>query len=96
MFYGPRRAEPRDLSVEIEGDGMEASDRDRRLIRDLAWTALSVASKVEEASDTFGLSGGNKKKVEVSVFFLVSPSSTSPPPLRAQGLVDCPDLSLHQ
>jgi len=59
--------ELRDLSVEIEGDDLEASDRDKWLVRVLAGTAFARAGEVEEALETLGLSGGNEESVEAYV-----------------------------
>jgi len=56
--------ELRDLSVEIEGDDIEASDREKWLVRVLAGTAFSRAGEVEEALETLGLNGGNEESVE--------------------------------
>lgn len=56
--------ELRDLSVEIEGDDLEASEKDKWLVRVLAGTAFSRAGEVEEALETLGLSGGNQESVE--------------------------------
>ena len=60
--------ELRDLSVEIEGDDLEASNRDKWLVRVLAGTAFVRAGEVEEALETLGLSGGNEESVEAYVF----------------------------
>ena len=64
--------ELRDLSVEIEGDDLEASDRDKWLVRVLAGTAFARAGEVEEALETLGLSGGNEESVEAYVSPLLS------------------------
>ena len=66
--------ELRDLSVEIEGDDLEASDRDKWLVRVLAGTAFARAGEVEEALETLGLSGGNEESIEACVFLLVDPT----------------------
>ena len=55
-FHGPRRAEVRDFSVEIEGDDFKASDEGKWLIRALAWTEFPRPGEVDEALDTLGLS----------------------------------------
>jgi len=57
------------LSVEIEGDDLEASDKDKWLVRVLAGTAFARAGEVEEALETLGLSGGNEESVEAYVFW---------------------------
>lgn len=46
--------ELRDLSVEIEGEDAEGSDRDKALVRVLAGTAFARAGEVEEALETLG------------------------------------------
>ncbi|KAF8966300.1 coatomer complex protein [Flammula alnicola] len=46
--------ELRDLSVEIEGEDVEGSDRDKALVRVLAGTAFARAGEVEEALETLG------------------------------------------
>ncbi|KAF9482554.1 coatomer complex protein [Pholiota conissans] len=46
--------ELRDLSVEIEGDDAEGSERDKDLVRVLAGTAFARAGEVEEALETLG------------------------------------------
>jgi len=56
--------ELRDLSVEIEGDDLEASEKDKWLVRVLAGTAFARAGEVEEALETLGLNGGNQESVE--------------------------------
>jgi len=60
--------ELRDLSVEIEGDDLEASDKEKWLVRVLAGTAFTIAGEIEEALETLGLSGGNEESVEACVF----------------------------
>jgi len=69
--------ELRDLSVEIEGDDLDASDKDKWLVRVLAGTAFARAGEVEEALETLGLSGGNEESVEavaliVQIFLSIS------------------------
>ena len=46
--------ELRDLSVEIEGEDVDGSDRDKALVRVLAATAFARAGEVEEALETLG------------------------------------------
>jgi len=46
--------ELRDLSVEIEGEDVEGSDKDKALVRVLAGTAFARAGEVEEALETLG------------------------------------------
>lgn len=67
--------ELRDLSVEIEGDDLEASERDKWLARVLAGTAFARAGEVEEALETLGLNGGNQESVEAYVFLYLNPSA---------------------
>jgi len=67
--------ELRDLSVEIEGDDLEASDKDKWLVRVLAGTAFARAGEVEEALETLGLSGGNEESVEACVFLHIIQSA---------------------
>ena len=43
-----------DLSVEVEGDDSETSDKDRLLVRILAGAAFTRAGKVEEALEDTG------------------------------------------
>lgn len=66
--------ELRDLSVEIEGDDSEASDKDKWLVRVLAGIAFSRAGEVEEALETLGLSEGNEESIEAYVLLLVDPT----------------------
>lgn len=46
--------ELRDLSVEIEGEDVDESERDKALVRVLAATAFARAGEVEEALETLG------------------------------------------
>ena len=64
--------ELRDLSVEIEGDDLGATERDKWLVRVLAGTAFTRAGEVEEALETLGLSGGNEESIEACVFLPVN------------------------
>ena len=59
--------ELRDLSVEIEGDDLDANDKEKWLVRVLAGIAFARAGEVEEALETLGLSGGNEESVEACV-----------------------------
>lgn len=47
--------ELRDLSVEIEGDDVEGTERDKSIVRVLAGTAFARAGEVEEALETLGV-----------------------------------------
>lgn len=60
--------ELRDLSVEIEGDDLEASEKDKWLVRILAGTAFARAGEVEEALETLGLNGENRESIEACVY----------------------------
>ncbi|KAJ3512131.1 hypothetical protein NLJ89_g3705 [Agrocybe chaxingu] len=46
--------ELRDFSVEIEGEDVEGSDKDKALVRVLAGTAFARAGEIEEALETLG------------------------------------------
>jgi len=46
--------ELRDLSVEIEGEDVDESERDKALVRVLAATAFARAGEIEEALETLG------------------------------------------
>jgi coatomer protein complex subunit epsilon len=46
--------EMRDLSVEIEGDDVEGTERDKATVRVLAGTAFARAGEIEEALETLG------------------------------------------
>ncbi|KAF8892275.1 coatomer complex protein [Infundibulicybe gibba] len=47
--------ELRDLSVEVEGEDFDGSDRDKCTVRVLAGTAFSRAGEIEEALETLGV-----------------------------------------
>lgn len=49
--------ELRDLSLEIEGDDIEAEEREKGFVRVLAGTAFARAGEVEEALETLGGTG---------------------------------------
>ena len=63
--------ELRDLSVEVEGDDIEANEKDKWLVRVLAGTAFARAGEVEEALETLGVNGVNQESVEACVFFFL-------------------------
>jgi len=46
--------ELRDLCVEIEGDDVEATEREKGWVRVVAGTAFARASEIEEALETLG------------------------------------------
>ena len=46
--------ELRDLCVEIEGEDVEGTDRDKDMVRVLSGTAFARAGEVEEALETLG------------------------------------------
>lgn len=46
--------ELRDLSVEIEGDDLGCSEKEKALVRVLAGTAFVRAGEIEEALETLG------------------------------------------
>jgi len=77
--------ELRDLSVEIEGDDLEASDKEKWLVRVLAGTAFSRADEVEEALETLGMSGGNETSIEACVSLHLVPTVYLTPILRNTG-----------
>ena len=61
--------ELRDLSVEIEGEDVDESERDKALVRVLAATAFARAGEVEEALETLG---SDTEDLEACVTFLIS------------------------
>lgn len=71
--------ELRDLSVEIEGDDLEASEKEKWLVRVLAGTAFARAGEAEEALETLGLNEGNQESVEAYVFLCGDLAAISPP-----------------
>ncbi|KAJ7577085.1 coatomer epsilon subunit-domain-containing protein [Mycena floridula] len=64
--------ELRDLSVEIEGDDAEASERDKASVRVLAGTAFARAGEVEEALETLGSETEDLEAVSVIVQIYLS------------------------
>ena len=60
--------ELRDLSVEIEGEDVDESERDKALVRVLAATAFARAGEVEEALETLG---SDTEDLEACVTFLI-------------------------
>ncbi|KAF7430843.1 hypothetical protein PC9H_006557 [Pleurotus ostreatus] len=64
--------ELRDLSVEVEGDDAEGSERDRAMVRVLAGTAFARAGEVEEALETLGADTEDLEAVAVVVQIYLS------------------------
>ena len=62
--------ELRDLSVEIEGEDVDATPKERGMVRVLAGTAFALANEVEEALETLGV-GSNTDNLEAYVSFLL-------------------------
>ena len=60
--------ELRDLSVEIEGEDVDESERDKALVRVLAATAFARAWEVEEALETLG---SDTEDLEACVTFII-------------------------
>jgi len=60
--------ELRDLSVEIEGEDVDGSERDKALVRVLAATAFARAGEVEEALETLG---SDTEDLEAYVAFII-------------------------
>ena len=88
--------EPKDLSVEIEGGDLVASNEDKWLIQALAWMGFVGPGEAEEVLDTLGLSGGNERMSRYTSFSLSAAYLPSPPPFKTQGHVDCSGWPLHQ
>ncbi|KAJ3767458.1 coatomer epsilon subunit-domain-containing protein [Lentinula raphanica] len=64
--------ELRDLSVEIEGDDVEGTDRDKATVRVLAGTAFARAGELEEALETLGADTEDLEAVAVIVQIYLS------------------------
>ena len=60
--------ELRDLSVEIESEDINESERDKALVRVLAATAFARAGEVEEALETLG---SDTEDLEAYVTFII-------------------------
>lgn len=58
--------ELRDLCVEIEGEDVDATPKERGTVRVLAGTAFALANEVEEALETLGV-GSNTDNLEAYV-----------------------------
>jgi Coatomer epsilon subunit len=61
--------ELRDLSVEIEGDDVEVTEREKGLVRVLAGTAFARAKEIEEALETLGAGSDSTRNLEAYVCF---------------------------
>jgi coatomer subunit epsilon len=44
----------RDLSLEVDGDDVEGTEKEKAMVRVLAGTAFTIAGEVEEALETLG------------------------------------------
>ncbi|KAG7096396.1 hypothetical protein E1B28_003839 [Marasmius oreades] len=64
--------ELRDLSVEIEGDDVEATPREKASVRVIAGTAFAMAGEVEEALETLGTDTEDLEAVAVIVQIYLS------------------------
>ncbi|KIY53365.1 hypothetical protein FISHEDRAFT_68971 [Fistulina hepatica ATCC 64428] len=62
----------RDLSVEIEGDDVDGTDRDKAVVRVLAGTAFARAGEIEEALETLGVDTQDLEAVAVVVQIFLS------------------------
>ncbi|KAF8165561.1 coatomer complex protein [Crassisporium funariophilum] len=60
---GDAALELRDLAVEIDGEDVEGSKRDKALVRVLAGTAFACAGEIEEALETLGSDTENLEAV---------------------------------
>lgn len=58
--------ELRDLCVEIEGDDVEAEEKEKGIVRVLAGTAFARAGEIEEALETLG-AGSDTENLEAYV-----------------------------
>ncbi|CAL1714624.1 unnamed protein product [Somion occarium] len=70
--------ELRDLCVEIEGDDVEADDREKGLVKVLAGTAFARAGEVEEALETLGAGTHTENLEAVSVIVQIYLSINRP------------------
>ncbi|KDR80738.1 hypothetical protein GALMADRAFT_91339 [Galerina marginata CBS 339.88] len=64
--------ELRDLSVEIEGDDVEGSEKDKALVKVLAGTAFVRAGEIEEALETLGSETEDLEAVAIIVQIYLS------------------------
>ncbi|KAF8159444.1 coatomer complex protein [Crassisporium funariophilum] len=64
--------ELRDLAVEIEGEDVEGSERDKALVRVLAGTAFARAGEIEEALETLGSDTEDLEAVAIVVQIYLS------------------------
>ncbi|KAJ7115971.1 coatomer complex protein [Mycena epipterygia] len=68
--------ELRDLAVEIEGEDVEGTERDKHSVRVLAGTAFARAGEVEEALETLGAETEDLEAVAVTVQIYLSINRT--------------------
>ncbi|ESK84893.1 coatomer subunit [Moniliophthora roreri MCA 2997] len=64
--------ELRDLAVEIEGDDVEGTPRDKASVRVIAGTAFALAGEIEEALETLGADSEDLEAVAVIVQIYLS------------------------
>ncbi|EEB96164.1 hypothetical protein MPER_04747 [Moniliophthora perniciosa FA553] len=64
--------ELRDLAVEIEGDDVEGTPRDKALVRVIAGTAFALAGEIEEALETLGADSEDLEAVAITVQIYLS------------------------
>ena len=67
--------ELRDLSLEIEGDDIEAEEREKGFVRVLAGTAFARAGEIEEALETLGGTGTRENLEAYAQLYLSTPFS---------------------
>lgn len=63
--------ELRDLCVEIEGEDLDATEKEKGMVRVLAGTAFALAGEVEEALETLGV-GTNTENLEACALHLTT------------------------
>ena len=80
----------RDLSLEIEGDDVDGTDKDKAFVRVLAGTAFGIAGEVEEALEILG---SETEDLDAYAFF----TWLCPPPLTFyQSRSDRTHLPIHK
>jgi coatomer protein complex subunit epsilon len=70
--------ELRDLCVEIEGDDVEGSDRDKEVVKIVAGTAFARAGEIEEALETLGAGAGTENLEAVALIVQIYLSINRP------------------
>jgi coatomer protein complex subunit epsilon len=85
--------ELRDLSVEIEGDESEGSEREKAVVRVLAGTAFVQAGEIEEALETLGT---DTEDLEAYVLIFIQLFCRTAQCLFFQGRVNRSNLPLNQ